>query len=224
MVSVCVGLVTIDEDSDIIRLVHQTTQEYLQSHMFWLHPSNIMAVKDSQMTDTQKNDIALINAQDDITITCATYLLFDAFDTGFCSTDKEFEARLRLNPLYDYAARNLGYHARAASTKVEKSIVDFLKSEAKLSGSIQAIMLSYGGSQHTPKQTTGVHLAAYFGLKEVTITLLKEGLDADSKDSEGRTPLLLAAVYGNEAIVKLLLERSDINADAKDEWGGTALS
>ena len=37
MVSVCAGLVTIDEDSNVIRLVHYTTQEYFertQSHWF----------------------------------------------------------------------------------------------------------------------------------------------------------------------------------------------
>jgi hypothetical protein len=30
MVSVCAGLVTVDEESGIIRLVHYTTQEYFQ--------------------------------------------------------------------------------------------------------------------------------------------------------------------------------------------------
>jgi len=30
MVSVCAGLVTVDEESDIMRLVHYTTQEYFE--------------------------------------------------------------------------------------------------------------------------------------------------------------------------------------------------
>ena len=30
MVSVCAGLVTVDEESDIIRLVHYTTQEFFE--------------------------------------------------------------------------------------------------------------------------------------------------------------------------------------------------
>ena len=37
MVSVCAGLVTVDEESNIIRLVHYTTQEYFertQAHWF----------------------------------------------------------------------------------------------------------------------------------------------------------------------------------------------
>jgi hypothetical protein len=32
MVSVCAGLVTVDEESSIIRLVHYTTQEYFDGH------------------------------------------------------------------------------------------------------------------------------------------------------------------------------------------------
>ena len=98
-------------------------------------------------------------------VTCVTYLSFDAFETGFCPTDEEFEARLRLNPLYDYAARNWGHHARAASTEVEQLILDFLESEAKVSASSQAMMASRsyytGYSQRVPRQMTGVHLAAY---------------------------------------------------------------
>src|SRR5690242_16367648 len=52
MVSVCAGLVTIDEESNIIRLVHYTTQEYFkrrQSHWF-------------------------PNSETDITKICVTYL------------------------------------------------------------------------------------------------------------------------------------------------------
>jgi len=77
IVSVCAGLVTIDEESDIIRLVHYTTQEYFER------------VKESWILD----------AQTDITTTCISYLLFDNFASGFCVTDKQFKARLQLHPL-----------------------------------------------------------------------------------------------------------------------------
>ena len=72
MVSICAGLVTIDEESEIIRLVHYTTQEYFertQSHWF-------------------------PDAQTNITKTCVTYLLFKEFESGICQNDKEFEKRL----------------------------------------------------------------------------------------------------------------------------------
>ena len=83
MVSVCAGLVTVDE-GDIIRLAHYTMQDYFERTQISWFP----------------------NAQTDIAMTCVTYLSFDVFAAGFCPTDEEFEARLRLYPLYDYAAQN----------------------------------------------------------------------------------------------------------------------
>jgi hypothetical protein len=69
MISVCVGLVTVDEESNIIRLVHYTTKEYFERTWNSWFP----------------------NAQRDITATCVTNLSFDAFETGFCPTDEDFE-------------------------------------------------------------------------------------------------------------------------------------
>ena len=83
MISVCAGLVTIDEESSIIRLVHYTTQEYFER--------------------TQSNWFP--NAQTDITTICVTYLSFDEFGT-VCQDDEEFEERLQSNQLYDYASHN----------------------------------------------------------------------------------------------------------------------
>ena len=111
IVSVCAGLVTVDEKSDIIRLVHYTTQEYFERTRGLWFP----------------------DAQTKIAEICVTYLVYDAFETGFCATDEEFEARLQQNPLYDYAARNWGHHARVASKEVVQLILDFLESEAKVS-------------------------------------------------------------------------------------------
>jgi hypothetical protein len=120
MVSVCAGLVTVDEESDVIRLVHYTTQEYFERTQTSWFP----------------------DAQTIVTRTCVTYISFDAFESGFCLTDEEFEERLRLNPFYDYAARNWGHHARATSTQAEQLILDFLNSKANVTGSGQAMMAS----------------------------------------------------------------------------------
>ena len=205
MVSVCAGLVTVDEESDIIRLVHYTTQEYFERTQISWFP----------------------NAQNDITTTCVTYISFDAFESGFCPTDKEFKERLRLNSFYDYAARNWGHHARVTSTQAGRLILDFLNSEAKVAGSSQAMMASisdyWNYGQRVPRQTTGVHFAAYFGLSETMIALLKNGHNPDVKDTFGRTPLSWAAENGHEAVVKLLLDKEGVDPDSKAKDGRTPL-
>ena len=69
IVSVCAGLVTVDKESNIIRLVYYTTQEYFER--------------------TQNNWFLDVETQ--ITTICVTYLSFFIFENGYCHTDVEFE-------------------------------------------------------------------------------------------------------------------------------------
>lgn len=154
MISVCAGLVTVDEESHIIRLVHYTVQEYFER--------------------TRKDWFP--NAEENITATCVTYLSFSTFETGFCLTNENLRERLQLNPLYDYTARNWGYHARLASEEVEQSMLDLLQSETKSSACSQVMMISGSlndNSPQVPTQMTGVHLASYFGLRNIISALFK---------------------------------------------------
>ena len=86
MVSVCAGLVTVDEESNIIRLVHYTTQEYFEH------------IKEDWNPYAQQN----------IALTCLTYLSFETFGTGSCPCDTDFEDRLSRNRFLNYAARYWG--------------------------------------------------------------------------------------------------------------------
>ncbi|KAF2183660.1 ankyrin, partial [Zopfia rhizophila CBS 207.26] len=203
--SVCAGLVTIDEQSGVVRLVHYTTQEYFERTWTTWFPY----------------------AQTDITNVCVTYLSFNVFEAGFCQSDREFEARLQTHVFYDYAARNWGYHAQTALID-EDLILGFLQSRSKISAASQAMMASRNYSdysQEVPREMTGVHVAAYFGLEGAIIDLLNNGRDPDnSKDSYGQTPLLRAAQSGHEAVVKLLLETSKVDINSKDSYGQTPLS
>ena len=207
--SACAGLVTVDKESNIIRLVHYTIQQYFERT--WT----------SWFPDTQTN----------ITSVCVTYLSFNIFKTGFCQSNEEFEARLQTNALYDYAARYWGYHAHTASIK-EDLILDLLESRAKVSAASQAIIAfrSYSNySQRVPMEMTGVHVAAYFGLEGAIIGLLNNGrgtgkANVNSKDSYGRTPLYWAVQNGHKAILKLLLETGKVDVECKDENDWTLLS
>ncbi|OCL04595.1 ankyrin repeat protein, partial [Glonium stellatum] len=207
--SLCAGLVTVDKESNIIRLVHYTTQEYFErTQMLWFP-----------------------NAHRDIARTCVTYMSFDTFETGPCPTDKEFEERLHVHVLYDYAARNWGHHARMASASIEEEqlTLSFLESEAKVSSSSQVLMVPIASrylrhSQRAPRQVTALHLAAYFGLSKATTTLFKNKHNPDVQDSRGRTPLSWAAESGHETVVGLLLAKDGVDVNSKDLKGRTPLS
>ena len=117
MVSVCAGLVTVDEESRIIRLVHYTTQKYLER--------------------TQNRWFPTVEA--DITTICVTYLSFTIFGSGHCSTDSLFEERLLCNPLYDYTAHYWGHHASQASN-LSPIVFEFLNCVRQVEAAAQAML------------------------------------------------------------------------------------
>ncbi|KAH0537365.1 hypothetical protein FGG08_005844 [Glutinoglossum americanum] len=205
LVSACAGLVTVDQKSNIVRLVHYTTREYFERNCSKRFPG----------------------AQQRIAATCLTYLSFNTFLEGPCSFSEWSEDRLRRNPLLDYAAQNWGYHVCG---EVEHTVKDlalgFLKNTPKVLSSAQLMLNPDYPSplfDGVPEHVSGIHLSAYFGLKSLIVGLLKDGVAADSKDDGGRTPLSWAASRGQEEIVKLLLGRDDVVADSKDKCGRAPL-
>ncbi|KAH0556934.1 hypothetical protein GP486_005273 [Trichoglossum hirsutum] len=202
--SICVGLITVDEESDVIRLVHYTAQEFFKRTQRRWFPE----------------------AEVNIAHVCITYLSFDAFASGFCQSDEEFEKRLQSNPLYDYAARNWGHHVRESDAR--RLDEEFFENEAKVSASSQALMVGkeyrYSGySQHAPRNMRGIHLAAWFGLAEMVDRLANRHF-LDCKDSRGKTPLSYGAERGHEVVVKLLLKKG-AELESEDDWfGRTPLS
>lgn len=189
MVSVCAGLVTVDEESEIIRLVHYTTQEYFERTRETWFP----------------------NRETEITKICVTYLSFNTFESGICYGEA-FKERLLSNQLYSYASCNWGHHARESFTHIPE-VHNFLKRNALVQASIQSLVLGKEEERYNLNHpgglggTTGLHLAAYFGLEEAVQHLLEFSIP-DEKDDWNRTPLSWAAENGQEAIVKLLLVNS----------------
>jgi hypothetical protein len=61
----------------------------------------------------------------------------------------------------------------------------------------QAMLASrdYSGyNQNVPRQMTGVHVTAYFGLGNMRMALLDNRLDPDFKNNYGRTPLFVGNI------------------------------
>ncbi|KAI9931069.1 hypothetical protein MW887_010726 [Aspergillus wentii] len=227
--SVCAGLVTIDDESNIVRLVHYTTQEYFQRTQ-----SQCSRKEYNQMFST----ITLL-AIGDITLARRQYRQYKT-TTAFLILQKK---AWNLSPedmvkgvyhLLSSDGQDVEEHpgkARLAKYLIQKCmIMRLLDSEQHVSSSMQALMVGESPrryrnySQEPPQSTTGLHLAAKLGLNDMVAAFIRAGNDLDVKDSYGRTPLSWAAENGHGVVVTLLLETQRINLDSESKSGRTPLS
>ncbi|KAK6336186.1 hypothetical protein TWF696_001749 [Orbilia brochopaga] len=233
--SACAGLVAVDDQSDVVRLVHYTAHEYFSDIQTW---NSIFPTPHAR------------TAHEDIAQVCLTYLSFNAFATGSCISNSthysyfydlalDLRPRLTRYPLYEYAARNWGHHARMVHNcstykEVGDLILNFLKCEAKVSASMDVLLNSlysknrdvYGYSAPKPDNPhiTAMHLAAYFGLQDSMAALIKTGADPVPRDSWGRSPLFYAAWSGHITVVEEGLAANSIHPDSVDCRGVSLLS
>ncbi|KAM7201239.1 Ankyrin repeat-containing domain protein [Naviculisporaceae sp. PSN 640] len=216
IVSSCAGLVAVDKESDIVRLVHYTTQEYFERTKHEWFP----------------------NTEENLAIACVTYLSYSCFKGLYMTPDEAFETIISLYPLYKYACYNWGNHAREADLTTNGPclgmIARFLEPDHdECLGTVRILL--YGRSERycygpdpnywpNPHQfMAGIHLVAYFGVPEVLSVLISRDTYIDLPDNRRRTPLSWAAESGHISAVEILL-RQGAAADSKDTTKKTPLS
>ncbi|KAM6522793.1 hypothetical protein FALCPG4_012409 [Fusarium falciforme] len=209
MVTACGGLVTVDQGSGIIRLVHYTTQEYFERTRKTWFPA----------------------AEEQLAEVCLTYLSFEPFRREQCKTSGEHQRRLEDWPFYRYACKYWGLHASQASSA--RTLAFFQLKEAFWS-SLQPLFQDQTGSIYTEhdhneelfesvkEQVTALHIAALFGL----VSIVRELADPDTvnkQTDQGWTPLAFAAEQGRDEVIRLLLVEYGANANLSDEGGTSPL-
>lgn len=181
------GLLRIDDSTNAVSLVHHTLYEYLQAHSQQL-PSDYEKV---------------------LAKTCLTYLSFETFTIGACDTMGTMVRRLRDYRFLEYASRCWAFHAAEHLNTLTDLILPFIINEGKLAASVQIAYLPRRrvGNWHEqyPKQFTVFHAIAYWGLGTVTDVLCCNAMSISLIDSQGMTPLHLAAQFGHMAVIKRLL-------------------
>jgi ankyrin repeat protein len=178
ILSICAGLIKIDESSETIGFVHYTTQEYLE----------------------RTQGLWLPRAEFEIARTCLDYLLAvpSVINSGTSQkTGLTFTS---------YAVQHGPFHWNAAmpnESSQHAALLSLLARPHILTAMWQKCAhrkLREGGG-------TFVHLIALLGLADLMKFCIDRGFDHDTKNTFGRTPLSYAAQEGHRQVVRLLLER-----------------
>jgi len=195
MVSVCAGLVTVDEESDHIRLVHYTTQAYIER------------IREAQFP----------GAPSIIAKTCLTYLTFRPFSEDlFTDQEEELDNRLNKYPFLHYTSTYWGTHLGTGIDDDARTLASgFLDNYIALSNTVHVAGLDYFTEYRKVPCLTRLHFVAWFGLVDFGLDLLNNGADVNAEDHLKMTPLSVAVYAGHTEMVQALLERG-ANAKVED--------
>ncbi|KAJ7844324.1 ankyrin repeat-containing domain protein [Mycena leptocephala] len=211
IMSVCGGLVTVDQTHDVIRLIHPTAHHYLKHHF--------------------------PDAQTKITEICIACLSYDAFQSspvivggGFNWTEYK-----RLSPFARYAAQYGLRHAKGPPEfQIGATIHRFLGQASIDQISIPdtklniaaffdlreiAIQLIEGGFQ---VDGDSLIIASVEGSQDVAHLLIEHGADVNASNVHGSC-LVAASQRGCEKMVRLLLEHGADPDAPTDSFHGTPL-
>ena len=198
IILLCAGLVMIDAESEEVRLVHFTTQEFFISQRDRLFP-----------------DAKLILAS-----TCIRFLSYSRFRKPRCESRDAIEEIKKSNPFLEYAATKLGDHAQPVEKQVMSQILSLMRHDACLDCINQigkGLLDSTGGKLLLGRLET----ALQYGLKYVLAVLLSEGSD-DVKEFYRTFPVHVAIREGQSEIIEILIQ-SGVDLHVRDGILNTAL-
>ena len=196
----CLGLLVVDREASTVRLIHFTLREYLHTC------PDIFGPIHSIMAET-----------------CLTYLNFRTVRDISPTSPPPSQS----TPFLKYSSLYWGTHARrqASTNMVLLALGLFSQIETHISTKLLLVDVVSKTGRHNrdiPMNDpligfTGLHSASIFGIVEIATALMgRPGYDPNQRDFLGITPLIWAAVCGQEEVARLLLERMTAIPDKPD--------
>ncbi|KIM30727.1 hypothetical protein M408DRAFT_269568, partial [Serendipita vermifera MAFF 305830] len=183
LASVCAGLIVLDGNTQVVRLVHYTAQHYLEG------------LRNSRFSSTQI----------DIAGACLTYI-------SVTEIPYREPYELSITPSFTiYAAQYGMVHARGVpEIPLRVVILKLIGQEGKRKRILQAAHPNHWELRDGP--LSSMQLASYFRLKEIVAGMIADGECITSNGCCGPA-IVVASWRGSEPIVRLLLENgADVNA------------
>ena len=171
-----------------------------------------------------------------LALKCISYLSLESMNSGYAPDNASFERRLAEYPFLDYAAHWWAAHVKELQLehldrRLKILLLSFLMNDDLVACASQVQFTKIWDyseySQASPRNVSGLHLAAYFGLSDICADLISPGsgcINVNARDSNGQTPLAWAAKQGHGRVVRLLLDCEGIEPDAVDILGDSPLS
>ena len=193
----CLGLVVIDDETLTVRFVHYTLEEYFRDNTRTEFPNGCSSIAE----------------------TCLTYLNFGKL-RKHCMNLESLAGNISKYAFLNYAAVYWGTYVKKQCnddlTELVKMIVDH---EIECPPCAIQVLCKHldPWSDKIGRKFSGIHAIAYFGLREIMAYFSQVGWNMGLKDDFNRTPLSRAAENGHEDVVRLLIERNDVDTNARDD-------
>lgn len=206
LLKICAGLIVVDHTTNIIKPVDPKVLKYLIQYSYCLKDKDFY-----------------------LAMVCTTYLSFDTFAQGACTTYDSFKSRLELHPFLRYAATYLRNHVKyfhqAHSTDI---ILKFLRRPGCIESYIQARNPFFYQPDFTQKNYDKylkgrhpIHMAVHLGHPTALQVLLNQEGDHSAQCNEGPTVHLVAFFGAKEIAQSSLGEGPD--SSIWDSGGRTPL-
>lgn len=219
----CFGLTMIDKETSVVRLVHFSVKEFLE-------------LKRDELFDDPESSLAA---------SCLTYMMICFKPAAPLRQEGKSQSRLLPIvswPFLDYAAFYWGFHARVSCIgPAETALKDFAFSQQLLDNWADHICRKSEDfrKEYSPERvewkkhalrvsltSSPLHVAAIYGLTGLAQEYLARGLNANLRDDNGATALILAAGTPKASVGVLdLLFMTAQNLDLRilDSQGRSAL-
>ena len=185
IVASCAGLVSVNDQTGIVRLIHLSIAQYLEQLEEAWFPSTHSAISKA----------------------CLLYLSKDDFAKSDSGDENIIRRWLFQYPFLAYSLEYWGYHARSVP---EEELLDLIESLILCRNRTEFLfrglyLVLWDILYPCADQIPVLFLTSYFGLVATTGELLGNRKGADESDSMGRTALYIASALGHNEIVKILL-------------------
>ncbi|KAH6903989.1 hypothetical protein BKA70DRAFT_1566309 [Coprinopsis sp. MPI-PUGE-AT-0042] len=198
LLSACCGLVSIDEKTRLVRLIHYTTRDAILPRILELYPIPHATLAHVCIAQITASGFQIYNLEAGILAR-----------TGFKTPPRD-------DTLRSYAHQSWGYHTRQcdcytpimiAATELVLNCTEFpLRTES---------WVDFGGP---------LHVAAFYGLEELILPAAQLQSPNARTTIDERSPLMLALRYGHLACAKALLSLPGIDVNLVDRFSRDALS